>query len=566
MAAPAWNVIVQSNHQIRRLVLCVDLAASTRICPAQVGCLVDPGGSRKIPSDRLDDQARQAVQHTRSATMGDVEHFALLVLVVAVAITAAVLSNRISERIRIPAPAIFLLAAALASDLVPALGQLSVTTVQRMVSVALVVILFDGGMHMGWQRFRSAAGPVVWVGVAGTFVTAAALATLAHALFGLDWWAALLLGTALAPTDPAVVFSVLGRREVAGRSGTILEGESGANDPVGIALMASLLAAGPAAGLDAVGSIAGEFLLQLAVGAAVGVVGGTLLVRFMRRVPLPSEGLYPLRVLACALVIYGAATIANGSGFLAVFIAGILAGDARAPYKGEIERFHAALASLAEIVAFLVLGLTVGLHTLPDSGALGIGLALAVLLTIVVRPLLVGLLLLPVRLAWGERLFVLWAGLKGAVPILLGTFLLTAGVPDAPRLYAIIVVVVAFSVVVQGGLVPAVAAMLGVPMRTVDPEPWSLGVRFRHEPRGLRRHVVAAGSPADGRRIGDLDVGEDVWISFVIRNDQLVPVRGSTILRAGDELLALTDPERGPDLTPIFTARPGTSDPDSTPA
>jgi cell volume regulation protein A len=229
--------------------------------------------------------------------MSDVEHFALLVLLVGMAITAAVLSNRVSERIQLPAPAIFLLAAAVASDLVPSLGQLSVTTVQRVVSVALAVILFDGGMHIGWRRFRTAAGPVVWVGVVGTFVTAAALAILAHALFDLDWRAALLVGTALAPTDPAVVFSVLGRREVAGRSGTILEGESGANDPVGIALMASLLAAGQSAGVDAAGSIAGAFLLQLAVGAVVGVAGGVLLVRFMRRMPLPSEGLYPLRVL-----------------------------------------------------------------------------------------------------------------------------------------------------------------------------------------------------------------------------------------------------------------------------
>jgi cell volume regulation protein A len=175
--------------------------------------------------------------------MSDVEHFSLIMLVVAVAITAAVLSNRISERIRVPAPAIFLLAAAIASDVIPDLGRVSVTTVQRVVTVALAVILFDGGMHIGWRRFRQAAGPVVWVGVAGTFVTAAALAVLAHTLFGLDWRAALLLGTALAPTDPAVVFSVLGRREVAGRSGTILEGESGTNDPVGIALMASLLTA-----------------------------------------------------------------------------------------------------------------------------------------------------------------------------------------------------------------------------------------------------------------------------------------------------------------------------------
>lgn len=498
--------------------------------------------------------------------MSDVEHFALLVLVVGVTMTAAVLSNRISERIRIPAPAIFLLAAAVASDLMPALGRLSVTTIQRVVSVALVVILFDGGMHIGWRRFRSAAIAVIWVGVAGTFVTAAALAVLAHALFDLDWWAALLLGTALAPTDPAVVFSVLGRREVAGRSGTLLEGEAGANDPVGIALLASLLAAGPAAGLDAVGNIAAAFLLQLAVGAAVGVAGGVLLVGFMRRVPLPGEGLYPLRVLAGALVIYGAATIAQGSGFLAVFVAGVLAGDARAPYKGEIERFHGALASLAEIVAFVFLGLTIGLHTLPDRGALAMGLVLAVLLTTLVRPVLVGLVLVPVRLAPGERLFVLWAGLKGAVPILLGSFLLTANVPDASRLYAVIVVVVAFSVIVQSGLVPTVAARLGVPMRTVEPEPWSLGVRFRDEPQGLRRHVVAAGSPADGCRIGDLDVGEDVWISFVIRDNQLVPVGGATSLRAGDEILALTDPERGPDLTPIFTPKPDTGHTDPAPA
>jgi len=497
--------------------------------------------------------------------VSDVERFALVVLVAAAVLAAAVLSNQISERIRIPAPAIFLLAAALASDVVPSLGRVPVTTVQRVVTVALVIILFDGGMHIGWRRFRRAAGPIVWVGVVGTFVTAGALAALAHLLFGFGWRTALLLGTALAPTDPAVVFSVLGRREVAGRSGTILEGESGANDPVGIALMVSLLGAGGAAGLDAVRGVAAELLVQLLVGAAVGVAGGALLVAFMRRVPLPSEALYPLRVLAGALVVYGAATIAHGSGFLAVFVAGILAGDARAPYKGEIERFHAALASLAEIVAFIVLGLTVGLYTLPRSGAWLIGLTLAVLLTVVVRPLLLGLLLLPVRLARGERLFVLWAGLKGAVPVLLGTFVITAGVPDAPRIYSVIVVVVAFSVIVQGGLVPAVATRLGVPMRAIEPEPWSLGVRFRHEPRGLRRHVVAPGSPADGCTIGDLALGEDVWISLVIRDGQLVPVRSSTPLRAGDEVVALADPERAPDLAPVFTAGQGTPDTGSTP-
>jgi potassium/hydrogen antiporter len=487
--------------------------------------------------------------------MGDVEHFALIMLVVAIAVTAAVLSTRISERIRIPAPALFLLAAALASDLLPALGEIPVTTVQRVVTVALAVILFDGGMHIGWRRFRQAAGPVIWVGVAGTFLTAGALAILAHSLFGLAWWSALLVGTALAPTDPAVVFSVLGRREVAGRSGIILEGESGANDPVGIALLASLLTTGQVTGLGATAGTAGVFLLQLAMGAVIGGAGGALLVRFMRRPPLPSEGLYPLRVLASAMAIYGAATVAHGSGFLAVFVAGIITGDARAPYKGEIERFHAALASLAEIVAFIVLGVTIGLHTLPDRGALGIGLALAVLLILVVRPLVVGVLLLPIRLEWRERLFVPWAGLKGAVPILLGTFLLTAAVPDASRLYAIIVVAVAFSVVVQASLVPTVATRLGVPIHIIEPEPWSLGVRFRHEPRGLRRYLVMADSPADGQMISHLNLGEDAWISLVIRDGHLIPVQGSTSLRAGDEVIALTDPGRARDLDPVFTTR-----------
>jgi cell volume regulation protein A len=200
--------------------------------------------------------------------------------------------------------------------------------VEQVVTVALAVILFDGGMRMGWRRFRSAAAAAsVWIGVAGTFATAA------HYLFSFGWHAALLIGTALAPTDPAVVFSVLGRREIAGRSGVLLEGEAGANDPVGIALLVALLTA-TGTGMGAAGQVAVEFLIQMAVGALIGAAGGRALLVFMRRVPLPSEGLYTLRVLAGALAIYGLATVAHGSGFLAVFIAGILIGDERAPLQG----------------------------------------------------------------------------------------------------------------------------------------------------------------------------------------------------------------------------------------
>jgi potassium/hydrogen antiporter len=393
-----------------------------------------------------------------------VESFGLIILAAALVGLAAVLSNRLSERLRIPAPAIFLISAAVASDLLPRLGELRIETVERVVTVALAVILFDGGMRIGWRRFRPAAAATVWIGVAGTLVTAAALALCAHLLFGLDWRPALLLGTALAPTDPAVVFSVLGRREIAGRTGTLLEGESGANDPVGIALLVALLAAGGPS-LGTAGTVAWRFALQMVVGLAVGVAGGRLLLWLMRRGPLPSEALQPLQVLAGALAIYGAASAAKGSGFLAVLVAGIVIGDEPVPHRREIHRFHSALASLAEIVAFILLGLTVRLAALPEGDAWMIGLVLAVLLTLVIRPLLVGLLLWPVSLRRGERLFVLWTGLKGAVPILLGAFILEAGVADANRLYEIIFTVVAFSVIVQGGLVPALVRRLRVPLR-----------------------------------------------------------------------------------------------------
>lgn len=488
--------------------------------------------------------------------MTDVLPFGMFIAIISVAGLLAVLSNRVSERIRVPAPAIFLVAAAVASDLVPALGRVPVLTVQRVVTVMLILLLFDGGMHIGWRRFRTAGGPVLWIGVVGTAVTAAGVAVLAHLVFGLDWQAGLLLGIALAPTDPAVVFSVLGRREISGRSGTLLEGESGANDPVGIAAMAALLAAGTAGGWQAVGAGVGEFVVEMVVGAAVGVAGGYLLSVAMRRLPLPSAALYPLRTLLGAGAIYGLATLVHGSGFLAVFVAGILVGDVRAPYKAEIERFHSSLASLAEIVAFAMLGLTVSLTGLTQGTAWLVGLALAVLLALVVRPALVGLLLLAVSMSRGERLFVMWSGLKGAVPILLGTYILTAGVPGADRLYQIVIVVVTFSVIVQGGLVPTVAHYTGVPMRVLEPEPWALGMRFRNEPTALHHYNVTAGAPADGCTIADLALGEDTWISMINRNGSLVPVRGGTVLQAGDEVLLLADPDAsGTDPQPLFLPR-----------
>jgi len=489
--------------------------------------------------------------------MSDVAPFGLVILLAALALVIAVLSNRLSERIHVPAPALFLIVAAVASDRFPVLSSLPLRLDERIVTVALIFILFDGGMQIGWRRFRQVAGIALWLGVVGTILTAAAMGALAYLVFGFAWLPALLLGTALAPTDPAMVFSVLGNREVSGRSGTLLKGEAGANDPVGIALMVALLGAGGAGGLQAVGTGMVTFVVQLAVGAGVGAVGGYLLVIFMRRVPLPNEALYPVRTMASAAVIYGAASVAHGSGFLAGLLAGIIVGDARAPYKHEIERFASALGSVSEIVAFTVLGLTINLTGVVTSDVLWIGLALGALLIAVVRPLLVGLLLVRTSLARGERIFVLLAGLKGAVPVLLGLLALHA-TAEGPRVYGVVFVVVLVSAVGIGGFIPSLANLLHVPMRPVELEPWALGMRFRSEPDGLHRHVVAPGSPAEGTRIADLALGEDAGISMVSRRGHLVEVHGDTAFEAGDEVLAIGDPSA--ELGRLFDApgrRPG---------
>ena len=493
------------------------------------------------------------------AVLGQAEHveegiepFALTLLVVAVVASLALLSNQISSRLRIPAPAIFLVGAAAASDLYPPLAELGLETVEQIVTVALILILFDGGTGIGVRKLRSALSPILLLGVVGTVVTAAAVAVLAHVLFGIGWALALLLGTALAPTDPAVVFSVLGNREVRGRAGVIIEGESGANDPVGIALLLGLLGVGSALDAGAIGRVSSTFALQMVIGAAVGIGGGWLLLQAMRRIPLPSESLYPLRTLAFSLGIYGLATLAQGSGFLAVFVAGIVIGDPSAPFKREIRQFHSALAGIAEIVAFVVLGLTISLQDVAGQGTWLVGLVLAVLLAFVVRPLVVGPLLLTVRLTVGERIFVVWSGLKGAVPILLGTYILAGGSAADRFAYDVIFVVVLFSVLVQGGLVPTVAARCRVQMDDVAPQPWAVGLRVRDEPQIARRYRVDAGAPADGQAVRDLHRTNDLWISVVVRDGKPVRVDADTVLRAGDEVLVLAEPDH--ETSAVFRA------------
>jgi cell volume regulation protein A len=244
-------------------------------------------------------------------------------------------------------------------------------------------------------------------------------------------------------------------------------------------------------------------------------------------------------VLAGAL--YGATSLAHGSGFLAVFILGLVLGDARTRYKGEIERFSVSLASLAELVVFVALGLTISISGL--SGGVWLeGIVLALVLALLARPLVVLLTLGVARLTWAERAFITWSGLKGAVPILLAAFALLSGVAGAERVYGVVFVVG------QGTLVPFVARALAIPIRERPTLPWELSVRLGEEPPAAHEFEVGTGSRAVGRTIRDLPLGEHAWITLVVRDGVATRPGGSLELRSGDRVLLLAESD---DLEPL---------------
>ena len=287
--------------------------------------------------------------------------------------------------------------------------------------------------------------------------------------------------------------------------------------------------------------VVSEFALEMAVGLVVGVAGAMLLLPVLRRVHLPSPTLYPLRVLACAGIVYGIASVAHGSGFLAVFVAGVLLGDVAVPRKGEIETFHSSLAALAEIAAFAALGLSVGLTGLDDAGTWGQGLVLALVLAFVARPLAVWPLLVPVRMARREKVFVVWGGLKGAVPILLGALAVLGEVDDSERIYGIVFVVVLFSVVVQGASVPHVAKRLGLSFRAVD-----------HDLAEVLEYVVREDAFANGRALRELPLGDRAWVGVLIRDGRPQGFGPETRLVPGDRVHVYCQPDDAAALGRIF--------------
>jgi cell volume regulation protein A len=468
----------------------------------------------------------------------------VLMALAAALVLAGVLASKLSARSGIPALLLFLALGMLAgSDGFGGIAFSNYEVAQAVGIVALAFILFDGGLSTDWASVRPVVREGVVLATAGVAVTAVVVGWAASLALGLPLTVGLLLGAIVSSTDAAAVFSVLRSRNasIKGDTGPLLELESGSNDPMAVFLTVGLLQLLEDPGTP-VATLVPLFVLQMTVGAAVGVVVAWAAVTLINRVRLEYDGLYPVVTVAVVLLAYGSAALLGGSGFLAVYVAGLRMGNSDFVHKRRLVGFHDAIAWLSQISMFLVLGLLVFPSRLPDIAARG--LAVAAVLVLVARPLAVFVTLARSRLGKREKLLVSWVGLRGAVPIILATFPLVEGVAQAETIFDVVFFAVVVSVLVQGTTIPAVARRLGVsaplaPHRAypIEAVSTSTGNTSMHEV------TVGAASPAAGRQVVDLGLPQGALLVLLSRDDEFVVPQGATLLRPGDKVLVLADSE-----------------------
>jgi len=403
--------------------------------------------------------------------------------------------------------------------------------------VALALILFEGGLNAGFDEIRPVLGVSISLAFVGTVLTAAITGLAAAALFGFTTKEGLLVGSIIAATDGAAVFAVLRESTLRRRLAFALEGETGLNDAVAVLLVLACIDWIQSADYTAADALV-LFAKELGVGVGIGVVTGWLGVEGLKRMRLATAGLYPVGSLAIAAVAYGAAAALHGSGFVAVYLAGLALGSANIPAKQTIANFHQGLGWLAQIAMFLTLGLLVFPSQLGDVAVEGT--ALALVLVLVARPLAVVGATLFHRFSAAERLILGWAGLRGAVPVVLATFPVIADVSGSLDFFNIVFFAVVVSTVLQGMTFEPVARRLGV---TADvpalPPPLIEAGIVRRLGAEVLEYSIDPGDAIVGARVRDLGLPREAVVNVIVRGDEAIPPRGSTRLQAGDRLHVL---------------------------
>jgi potassium/hydrogen antiporter len=415
--------------------------------------------------------------------------------------------------------------------------------------VALAAILYEGGLSTSWRRLREVTVPALLLSTVGVVVTAAITGVTAYGLFDLSLTKSLLLGAVVASTDAAAVFATLRGTGLRGRLARTLEAESGANDPVAIALTLGLIAwiSRPHYGA---GDLSLLLLRQLGLGLVIGVALGLAAMWIFARIPASIEAFAPVASVATAAVGYGAADAAHGSGFLAVYLVGLAVGSTPSRYRRQLVAFHVGLAYVAQVALFIVLGLLVFPSQLPDVALAG--LALAAVLVFVARPVAVWVSTLGLRpFSRQERLLLGWAGLRGAVPIVLATFVLSSHVSGANTIFNAVFFVVLVSAVLQGTTLEWVAKKLGLLVSFAGAEPPLEVTRDWHS-LNLVEFAVAPGDAIVSSAVRELGLPRDALIAVLVRGDEAIPPRGTTTIQAGDVLFILSPNGEGPELEEVF--------------
>ncbi|WP_020574887.1 potassium/proton antiporter [Actinopolymorpha alba] len=410
---------------------------------------------------------------------------------------------------------------------------------------ALVIILAEGGLTTRWSEVRGSVLPGLVLATVGVLVSITVVAVIVHAVLGFDWRLAFLLGAVTSPTDAAAVFSVLRKVPLPRRLSGLLEAESGLNDAPTVLLVTVLSSS--AFGKESAAVIAGMIVFQLVLGTVLGFVIGWGGAWLLRRVALPASGLYPLAIVAFAVLAYAASATAHASGFAAVYVASLLLGNAELPHRPTVRSFIEGLAWLAQIGLFVMLGLLAWPAPLGPYDILA-GLVAGVALTFFARPVSVFVSMLPFRMPVLEQLFLAWAGLRGAVPIVLATVPLAAGLRGAGQLFNIVFVLVSVFTLVQGPTLPWVAKLLrvggGDEVRDLEIETAPLG---RLEADLLEIRILPTSRLA-GVEVGELRLPPGASVALVVRDGRSLVPGSTTVLRVDDDLLVVA-PRRIRDAT-----------------